>query len=145
MPHAIFVLNGPNLNILGSRQPEIYGTLTLKEVERHCRKKEREYGLTTWWKQTNWEGKMIDWIHDARPKAAGIIINAGALAHTSIAILDALHAFEGPVVEVHISDPSKREDFRQNSFIALRAEEVISGQGTDGYEQALRAMGDLLK
>ncbi len=145
MPNAILVLNGPNLNLLGTRQPEIYGTQTLKEIERHCRRMEKGLDISTWWRQSNWEGQMIDWIQDAQKRAAGIVINAGAYAHTSIAILDALHAYKGPVIEVHMSRPSDREDFRHKSYVALRADEVIEGMGASGYEQALQNMSDLLR
>jgi 3-dehydroquinate dehydratase II len=144
VPNAILVLNGPNLNLLGTRQPEIYGTQTLKEIERHCRRQEKGWGISTWWRQSNWEGQMIDWIQDAQKRAAGIVINAGAYAHTSIAILDALYAFQGPVIEVHLSNPSQREDFRKKSFVASRADHVIEGLGGNGYEQALLKMSDLL-
>ena len=166
-PPRILVLNGPNLNLLGTRQPEIYGSDTLADVERRCRDRAKAHGLGARCVQSNAEHVLIETIHAARDGAVGaraagegaasagsvgegaaddgptgggaaaIVINAGAYTHTSIAILDALSAFEGPVVEVHISDIHRREPFRHHSFVALRADHAVIGRGTAGYEEAI--------
>ena len=141
----IFVLNGPNLNMLGLRQPEIYGQETLADVEAGLSGLAAELGLAVECMQSNHEGQLVDWIQDARGVAAGIIINPGAYSHTSVAILDALNVFEGVVLEVHISNIHKREAFRHHSFVSGRAEGVIAGFGTEGYLLALRRMASLLK
>jgi 3-dehydroquinate dehydratase-2 len=127
----ILILNGPNLNLLGQRQPEIYGRETLADVEAQCRATAGATGID--FRQSNHEGEIIDAIHSARGTAAGIVINAGAYTHTSVAILDALNAFDGPVIEVHLSNIHKREAFRHRSYIALRADAVIAGAGVQGY------------
>jgi 3-dehydroquinate dehydratase II len=137
MSQQIFILNGPNLNLLGQRQPEIYGRETLADVEALCRAACAE-GFDVRLLQSNHEGQIIDWIHEARHDACGIVINPGAFTHTSVAILDALNAFERPVIEVHISNVHKRESFRHHSYVSLRAEGVIAGLGTFGYEAAVR-------
>ena len=144
MTKTVYILNGPNLNLLGKRQPEIYGRDTLADVEAACRKLGKDFGLEIRLLQSNHEGQIIDWIHEAREKASGIVINPGAFTHTSVAILDALNAFEGPVLEVHISNVHKREAFRHHSYVSLRAEGVIAGFGTEGYALAVRRMGTLL-
>ena len=144
MPNLVSILNGPNLNLLGQRQPEIYGRETLGDVEANCAALAQTLGLAMDFHQSNHEGVIIDWVHAARNTAAGIIINPGAFTHTSIAILDALNAFDGPVIEVHISNVHKRESFRHHSFVSLRADGVIAGLGTEGYLAALRRMGTLL-
>ncbi len=144
MTRSVVILNGPNLNLLGKRQPDIYGTDTLADVEMACAKVAAEVGLACRLVQSNHEGQIIDWIHEAREKDAGIIINPGAFTHTSIAILDALNTFEGPVLEVHISNVHKREAFRHHSYVSLRAEGVIAGFGVEGYALAMRRMGTLL-
>lgn len=145
MSKPIFVLNGPNLNLLGKRQPEIYGSETLEDVAASLAGLAGELGLAVQCMQSNHEGQLVDWIHLARDQAAGIIINPGAYSHTSVAILDALNAFDGPVLEVHISNIHKREAFRHHSFVSARAEGVIAGFGTEGYLLALRRMGSVLK
>ncbi len=145
MSKPIFVLNGPNLNLLGQRQPQIYGSETLEEVAQALAGLAGDLGLTVQCLQSNHEGQLVDWIQLARDQAAGIIINPGAYSHTSVAILDALNAFEGPVLEVHISNIHKREAFRHHSFVSARAEGVIAGFGTEGYLLALRRLGSLLK
>ncbi|GGL61074.1 type II 3-dehydroquinate dehydratase [Wenxinia marina] len=141
---TIYLLNGPNLNLLGQRQPDIYGRETLADVETACRAL-----LPDGWDlralQSNWEGQIVDWIHEARETAAGIVINPGALSHTSIAILDALNAFDGPVMEVHISNIHKREAFRHHSYVSARADAVIAGLGTYGYEAAVRRLLSLAR
>jgi 3-dehydroquinate dehydratase-2 len=140
----IFVLNGPNLNLLGQRQPEIYGRETLEDVAEALADLGEELGLAVRHLQSNHEGQLIDWIQQARGDAAGIIINPGAYSHTSVAILDALNAFDGPVLEIHISNIHKREAFRHHSFVSGRAEGVIAGFGTEGYLLALRRMASLV-
>lgn len=146
MPTAkpIYILNGPNLNLLGHRQPDIYGRETLDDVADACAALAEDLGLTIRFLQSNHEGQLVDWIHEARLQAAGIIINPAAYTHTSVAILDALNAFEGPVLEVHISNVHKRESFRHHSYVSLRAEGVIAGCGTQGYQLALRRMNTLV-
>ncbi len=137
MARMIYILNGPNLNLLGKREPHIYGHETLKDVERRCKALlPEEFDLSL--RQSNHEGQLIDWIHEAREAACGIVINPGAYTHTSIAIYDALCAYEGPVIEVHISNVHKREAFRHHSYVSARAEGVIAGLGLDGYEAATR-------
>ncbi|ETX15604.1 3-dehydroquinate dehydratase [Roseivivax halodurans JCM 10272] len=140
---TIFILNGPNLNLLGKREPGIYGHETLADVETRCRKACPE-GVDVRLMQSNYEGQIIDWIHEARDEAAGIVINPGALTHTSIAILDALNAYDGPVIEVHISNVHKREAFRHHSYVSARADGVIAGLGIEGYEAATRRVCTLI-
>lgn len=142
---TIYIINGPNLNLLGKRQPEIYGFETLSDVETQCVELATELGGSIRFLQSNREYEIIDWIHEARGTAAGIIINAGAFTHTSIAILDALNTFEGIVMEVHISNIHKRESFRHHSYISTRADGVIVGCGTEGYQLALRRVMSLAK
>ena len=144
MPKPIFILNGPNLNLLGQRQPEVYGKATLEDVAEGCASVAEELGLTIRFHQSNHEGQIIDWIHQARSDGAGIIINPAAYTHTSIALFDALSAFDGPVLEVHISNIHRRETFRHHSFVSPRADGVIAGFGTEGYLLALRRMATLL-
>ncbi|MFT3688038.1 type II 3-dehydroquinate dehydratase [Paenirhodobacter sp.] len=139
---TIYILNGPNLNLLGKRQPEIYGRETLEDVERLCAEAAGEVPVKLL--QTNWEGQMIDWIHEARDRARGIVINPAAWTHTSVAVLDALNAYEGPVIEVHISNVHKREAFRHHSYVSLRADGVIAGLGIEGYALAVRRVLTLL-
>ena len=144
MPKPIFIMNGPNLNLLGLRQPEIYGTQTLDDVAESCSSLAEDLGISIRFLQTNHEGQLVDWIQEARGAAAGIIINPAAYSHTSVAVLDALSAFEGPVLEVHISNIYKRELFRQHSYVSARADGVIAGCGVEGYLMALRRMVSLL-
>lgn len=145
MSKPIFVLNGPNLNLLGHRQPEIYGRETLDDVAASLSELAEDLGLTVRCLQSNHEGQLVDWIHQARAEAAGILINPGAYTHTSVAILDALSAFEGPVIEVHISNIHKRESFRHHSYVSMRAEGVIAGCGTEGYLLGLRRLASLVR
>ena len=140
----ILVLNGPNLNLLGQRQPEIYGRETLADVEAKCRALASEFGFDLEFKQSNAEHQLIDWIHAARTSANGLIINPGAFTHTSIAIHDALKACEFPIVEVHISNIHRREAFRHHSYVSLVATGVIAGLGVNGYALALRHLALLL-
>jgi 3-dehydroquinate dehydratase-2 len=141
----VFVLNGPNLNLLGKRQPHIYGHETLADVERDCRALAEELGLELRFHQSNREYEIIDWVHEAREIAGGIVINPAAFTHYSVAILDALNAFDAYVLEVHISNVHKREEFRHHSFVSARADGVIAGFGTQGYLLALRRMARLLE
>lgn len=144
MSRLVYVLNGPNLNLLGKRQPQIYGHETLADVERQCRTLADELTLTLRFHQSNREYELIDWIHEAREDGAGIVINPAAFTHTSVALLDALNTFEGPVIECHISQVHKREAFRHHSYVSLRADGIIAGFGTQGYELALRRIGRLI-
>jgi 3-dehydroquinate dehydratase II len=144
MPAKILILNGPNLNLLGQRQPEIYGRDTLADVEANCRKLAGELGLELDFRQSNHEGQLIDWIHEARTSVAGLAINPGAYTHTSIAILDALKACDFPILEVHISNVHRREEFRHHSYVSLAATGVMAGFGIHGYELALRHLAYLL-
>lgn len=144
MSRLVYVLNGPNLNLLGKRQPHIYGHVTLADVEAECRALATELGLEIRFHQSNREYEIIDWIHEARETAGGIVINPAAFTHTSVAILDALNTFEPPVIEVHISNVHKREEFRHHSFISARADGVMAGFGTQGYTLALRRVAWLI-
>ncbi len=144
MSRIAYVLNGPNLNLLGKRQPHIYGDKTLADVEQDCRALAQELQLELRFHQSNREYELIDWIHEDRESAVGIVINPAAFTHTSVAILDALNAFEPPVIEVHISNVHKREEFRHHSFVSVRADGVIAGFGTHGYLLALRRLARLI-
>jgi len=140
----IYILNGPNLNLLGLREPDIYGHETLANVIETCTQCAAELGLTVQAFQSNHEGQLIDWIGAARTEAAGIVINPAAYSHTSVAILDALNSFDGPVIEVHISNIHQRESFRHQSYVSRRANGVIAGLGTEGYVAAIRRLATLL-
>ena len=144
MAKPIFILNGPNLNLLGLRQPEIYGSQTLDDVAEACSALADDLGVSIRFLQSNHEGQLVDWIQEARAASSGIIINPAAYSHTSVAILDALSAFDGPVIEVHISNIHKREAFRQHSFVSSRADGVIAGCGVEGYLLGLRRIAGLV-
>jgi 3-dehydroquinate dehydratase-2 len=144
MSRLVYLLNGPNLNLLGKRQPAIYGHETLADVEADCRRLASELGLELRFHQSNREYEIIDWIHEARETAGALVINPGAFTHTSIAILDALNTCDFPVFEVHISNVHKREAFRHHSYVSLRADGVIAGFGTQGYQLALRRAATLI-
>lgn len=144
MTKLITLLNGPNLNLLGQRQPEVYGHETLADVVDACTALAADLGLQIRAQQSNHEGQLVDWIQAARADSAGIILNPGAYSHTSVAILDALNAYDGKVLEVHISNIHKREAFRHHSFVSARADGVIAGFGTEGYLLALRRMKTLV-
>jgi len=144
MAKPVYVLNGPNLNMLGKREPAIYGRDSLDDVRRRAEARAKAVGIALDFRQSNHEGQLIDWIQEAREKAAGIIINAGGLTHTSIALLDALQAAELPVIEVHLSNIFRREAYRQHSYISLASKGVICGLGAKGYELAVEAMADTL-
>lgn len=141
--NTILLLNGPNLNLLGKRQPDIYGHETLEDVaalaQAAC---SDDFEIRS--EQSNHEGQLIDWIHEARETCVGIVINPGAYTHTSIAILDALNAFDGPVMEIHISQVHKREPFRHHSYVSARADGVIAGLGLEGYAAAVRRVCQLV-
>ena len=141
----IHILNGPNLNLLGQREPALYGRESLADVEAACAALAAELGLEMAFAQSNHEGVIVEQIHAARIAAQGVIINAGAYTHSSVAILDALNAFEGPVIEVHITNIHRREAFRQHSYISQRADAMIAGCGTQGYLLALRHMAHQLR
>jgi 3-dehydroquinate dehydratase-2 len=140
MVKPVFVLNGPNLSMLGVREPEVYGRETLDDVRKRAETRAAALGLAIDFRQSNSEAELIGWIQDARSKASGIILNAGSLTHTSIGILDALQAAELPVIEVHLSNIFRRERFRHRSYVSLAAKGVICGLGAQGYELALEAM-----
>ena len=144
MSPIVVVLNGPNLNLLGKREPEIYGHETLADVEADCRRIGAELGLSIEFHQSTREYEIIEWIHAARDRAAAIVINPAAFTHTSVAILDALHTFAGPIIEVHISNVHKRETFRHHSYVSSVASGVVVGCGTQGYDLALRRIAKLI-
>ena len=141
----VFILNGPNLNLLGVREPATYGYDTLADVEQRCLARAQALDLSIEFRQTNHEGQMVDWIHEAREAADGIIINAGALTHTSVAVLDALNAADLPVIEVHLSNIFRRESFRHHSYVGLAARGGIFGLGPQGYELALEALASVIE
>ncbi|KQO71706.1 3-dehydroquinate dehydratase [Methylobacterium sp. Leaf465] len=143
MHDTILILNGPNLNLLGQREPHIYGHETLADVEARCRTLAAGFGLAVACHQSNAEHQLIDWIQAYRVGSAGIVINPGAYTHTSIAILDALNACEVPIIECHISNVHRREAFRQHSYVSLAATAVMAGFGTHGYELAVRHIAHL--
>lgn len=142
---TVFVLNGPNLNLLGVRDPSVYGYDTLADIEARCRARAAALDLQLEFRQTNHEGQLVDWIQEARGAGDGIVLNAGALTHTSVAVLDALLASELPVIEVHLSNIFRREDFRHRSYVSLAARGVICGLGAQGYELALDAIASLIE
>ena len=144
MTDTIYVLNGPNLNLLGLREPEIYGSTTLDEIAGMLEDRARELGLAIDMRQSNHEGHLVDWLHEAQAQdAKAVLINPGAYTHTSIALLDAAKAIVTPVFEVHLSDPHQREDFRHTSFIGMAARETFAGHGPDSYLLALEAAAKL--
>ncbi|MDZ4867542.1 MAG: type II 3-dehydroquinate dehydratase [Alphaproteobacteria bacterium] len=144
MAKPLFVLNGPNLNLLGSREPEIYGHTTLADIEAQTRARAGQLGLAVEFRQSNHEGALVDWIQEARTAASGLILNAGAYTHTSVALHDALKAVDVPVIEVHISNPHRREPFRHTSYVSSVATGVICGVGAQGYALAVEALATLI-
>ena len=142
---TIFVLNGPNLNLLGEREPDVYGHTKLSEIKGWCEDDAKELGLSVDFRQSNFEGEIIEAIHAARKQAAGIIINPAGYTFTSIAILDALKMFDGPKIELHISNVHKREEIYHNSLMSRTATAVMAGFGAYGYRLALRAMAEMTK
>lgn len=143
-PSTLFILNGPNLNLLGLRQPEVYGVDTLADIEAACRDHAKAYGFDIVFRQTNIEGELISWVQEARTAAEGVLINAGGYTHTSVALHDALLAVDVPVVEVHLSNIFKREEFRHHSYVSGVAQGVICGFGLNSYLLGLDAMARLL-
>jgi 3-dehydroquinate dehydratase-2 len=140
MSKVLHIINGPNLNLLGTREPEVYGTTTLADIEAMCAARAQTHGMETLCLQSNDEGEMVNFIQTARTKASGLIINAGAYSHTSVAILDALQAVEVPIIEVHLSNIFAREEFRHHSYVSGVAAGVICGLGAQGYEMAIDAL-----
>ncbi len=140
MSATVLVLNGPNLNLLGTREPEIYGTDTLATIEAACQKRAKTLGLEVEFRQSNDEGKLVDWVQEASGSFAALIVNAGAYTHTSVALLDALLATGLPIIEVHLSNIHQRDEFRQLSYVSKAADGVICGLGGVGYELALDAL-----
>ena len=140
----IYVLNGPNLNLLGTREPEVYGTTTLAEIEKMASARAETHGLATTFRQSNHEGVLVDWIQECRTEGCGLILNAGALTHTSVALHDACRALSHPIIEVHLSNPYAREPFRHRSFISAAANGVICGMGATGYLLAVDALAQML-
>lgn len=142
MTRRILVLNGPNLNLLGTREPEVYGSATLADVERLCAEEARRHGLAVTCVQTNHEGGLVDALHEAGAAGdvVGVVLNAAACTHTSVALLDAVKAVRLPVVEVHLSNPHAREPFRHHSYLSPVAEAVVAGAGVDGYRWAVELL-----
>lgn len=144
MTQTIYVLNGPNLNLLGLREPEIYGSDTLDDIAGMLEDRALQLNLSIDMRQTNHEGMLVDWLHEAQATdAAAVLLNAGAYTHTSIALLDAIRAIRTPVIEVHLSDPTTREEFRHRSYVAMAARQTIQGHGAKGYVMALDAAAAL--
>lgn len=144
MSSSVLILNGPNLNMLGSRDVAIYGTETLASIETRLKERARNHGFDIDFRQSNSEGELVGWVQEARGKACGVIINAAAYTHSSIALLDALALLDCPVIEVHLSNIYRRESFRKTSYVAQAAKGVIAGFGGDGYLLALEALSNLL-
>jgi len=145
MPKTIYVLNGPNLNLLGTREPELYGRATLADVEKLCRAAAKRHGLAVIFRQSNHEGEIIDLIQEARAKkAAGLVINPAGYTTTSVAILDALLTMEAPVVEVHMTNIHAREEFRRHSYVSLAARAVVCGMGVQGYALAITGIAGMI-
>ena len=142
---TVFILNGPNLNLLGVRYPSVYGHDTLADIEERCLARAAALDLQIDFRQTNHEGQLVDWVQEARESAEGIILNAGALTHTSVAVFDALSAAGLPTIEVHLSNIFRRESFRHHSYVSLVANGVICGLGAQGYELALEAIASLIE
>jgi 3-dehydroquinate dehydratase-2 len=143
MKKLIYILNGPNLNLLGTREPEVYGRESLADIEKLCEERATALSLAVDFRQSNHEGVLVDWIQEAREKALGIIINPGALTHTSVALLDALNAVSLPIIEVHLSNIHRREEFRRHSYVSLAAKGVICGLGSHGYPLAVEALAQI--
>ncbi len=145
MPNTIFVLNGPNLNLLGTREPDLYGRATLADVEKLCRTTAQRFRLGMEFRQSNHEGEIVDWIHQARAEStAGLIINPAGYTTTSVAILDALHTIAAPIVEVHITNIHAREPFRRHSYVSRVARGVICGFGVEGYALAIAGVAAMI-
>ncbi len=143
MSKPIYVLNGPNLNLLGVREPDIYGHETLDDVRELCDARARQRGVAVIFRQTNHEGELIDWVQEARESARALVINPAGYGHTSVALLDALKTLNIPIIECHLSNPAAREDFRRTTFVSFAATAVVSGLGSASYELAVDAACDL--
>ena len=144
MSKPIYVLSGPNLNLLGVREPEIYGRDTLADIQARCESRAKKNGLTVVFRQSNHEGELIDWVQEAREKGCALIINPAGYGHTSVALLDALKTLSIPVIECHLSNPAAREDFRRKTYVSLAATGVVSGFGAASYELAVEAAAGLV-
>jgi 3-dehydroquinate dehydratase-2 len=140
----IYIINGPNLNLLGTREPEIYGRATLGEIEKLCAERSRSHGLSIVFLQSNKEGELVEYLQEARTSACGVILNAAGYTHTSVAILDAMQMLKQPVIEVHLSNPARREDFRHLSYVAKAATGSITGLGVNSYLLAIDAVAGIL-
>jgi len=144
MAHNIFILNGPSLNLLGTREPEIYGSDTLEDIAARCTEAGAKHGLSIDFRQSNHEGELVDWIHEARDVASAIVINAAAYTHTSVAVHDALIAYEGYKVELHISNPHRREPFRHHSYVASAVDSIVLGLGAIAYPLVIETLAKIL-
>lgn len=144
MPKPIYVLNGPNLNLLGARQPDIYGADTLDDIRKRCEARAAALGHTVVFRQSNTEGDLVDWLNEAAAAASAVVLNPAAYGHTSVALYDAIKAMQTPVVECHLSNPMAREPFRHHSYVSMAAAGVISGFGPRSYELALDAAAGLV-
>lgn len=144
MAHDILILNGPNVNLLGRREPDVYGRATLADIEARCRPEAARLGLGMAWRQSNCESELLTWVQGVPGRFAGLILNAGAYSHTSVALLDALLTLREPLIEVHLSNIYRREAFRQHSYVSLAAKGVICGFGPEGYPMALRALAAMV-
>ncbi len=144
MPNPIYVLNGPNLNLLGVREPHIYGADTLADVQARCETRAAASGLKVVFRQSNQEGELIEWVQEARSKASALVINPAGYGHTSVALLDALKTLEVPIIECHLSNPAAREEFRRSTYVSLAAKGVVSGFGVMSYELAIDAAAALV-
>lgn len=145
MSKPIYVLSGPNLNLLGVREPEIYGKDTLDDVRRACERRAESLNMSVVFRQTNHEGELIDWVQEAREKASAVVINPAGYGHTSVALLDALKTLSIPIVECHLSNPAARETFRRHTYVSLAATGVVSGFGVASYELAVEAAAGLAR
>ncbi|MDO8534193.1 MAG: type II 3-dehydroquinate dehydratase [Xanthobacteraceae bacterium] len=145
MANLVYVLNGPNLNLLGSRETAVYGDKSLADIEKICRTAAGKHGLTIEFRQSNREGELIDWLHEAKAKAVGVLFNPGGYTHTSVALHDAIRAIGLPVIEVHLSNLFAREPFRHHSYISPVARGIICGFGAEGYRLAIDALAGVLK
>ena len=144
MSKPIHILNGPNLNLLGTREPEVYGTMTLADIEKACAQRARDLGFDIVFRQSNHEGQLIDWLHDANVNGSAVVFNPGAFTHTSVALHDAVRAIEPPVIEVHLSQTAAREDFRHHSYVAPVARGSITGLGLQSYLLGIEAAAKCL-
>jgi 3-dehydroquinate dehydratase-2 len=145
MSKPIYVLNGPNLNLLGTREPEIYGAETLDGVRARCEARAKALGFAIVFRQTNHEGELIDWVQEAGREACAVVINPAGYGHTSVALLDALKTLSAPVVECHLSNPARREDFRRATYVSQAAAGIVSGFGAASYELAVEAAAGLAR